>query len=116
MRKIKVAAKKDGTLVAWDSHSWGTGGPAGTGMPPLPYVLEIPNSSTQHTSVSTNTGPARAWRAPNHPQAAALTMCALEDLAAKLNMDPHRVFLQERRPCAQDAGKSTGKNFRWPPS
>jgi xanthine dehydrogenase YagR molybdenum-binding subunit len=86
--QIKVAAKKDGTLVAWDSHSWGTGGPTGTGMPPLPYVLEIPNSSTQHTSVGTNTGPARAWRAPDHPQAAALTMCALDDLAAKLNMDP----------------------------
>ncbi len=86
--QIKVAAKKDGTLVAWDSHSWGTGGPAGTGMPPLPYVLQIPNVSTQHTSVSTNTGPARAWRAPDHPQAAALTMCALDDLAAKLNMDP----------------------------
>ena len=27
--QIKVAAKKDGTLVAWDSHSWGTGGPDG---------------------------------------------------------------------------------------
>ena len=49
--QIKVAAKKDGTLVAWDSHSWGTGGPTGAGMPPLPYVLEIPNVSTQHTSV-----------------------------------------------------------------
>ena len=90
--QIKVAAKKDGTLAAWDSHSWGTGGPTGTGMPPLPYVLEIPNSSTQHTSVGTNTGPARAWRAPDHPQAAALTMCALEDLAAKLNMDPIEFF------------------------
>ena len=86
--KVKVAAKKDGTLVAWDSQSWGTGGPTGTGMPPLPYVLEIPNTSTQHTSISTNTGPARAWRAPNHPQAAAITMCAFDDLAAKLNMDP----------------------------
>jgi xanthine dehydrogenase YagR molybdenum-binding subunit len=86
--KIKVAAKKDGTLVAWDSQSWGTGGPTGTGMPPLPYVLEVPNSATQHISVATHTGPARAWRAPNHPQAAALTMCAFEDLAAKLNMDP----------------------------
>ena len=90
--QIKVAAKQDGTLVGWDSHSWGTGGPAGTGMPPLPYVLEIPNVSTRHTSVSTNTGPARAWRAPDHPQAAALTMCALEDLAAKLNMDPMEFF------------------------
>ncbi len=105
--QIKVAAKKDGTLVAWDSHSWGTGGPAGTGMPPLPYVLEIPNSSTQHTSISTNTGPARAWRAPDHPQAAALTMCALEDLAAKLSMDPIEFFSKNA-----DLSAGRGKVYR----
>ncbi|HXW16201.1 MAG TPA: molybdopterin cofactor-binding domain-containing protein, partial [Terriglobia bacterium] len=105
--QIKVAAKKDGTLVAWDSHSWGTGGPAGAGMPPLPYVLEIPNVSTQHTSVSTNTGPARAWRAPDHPQAAALTMCALEDLAAKLNLDPIEFFSKNA-----DLSAGRGKVYR----
>src|SRR5260370_7210869 len=33
-------------------------------------------------------GPARAWRAPAHPQGCLITMSALEDLAAKLNMDP----------------------------
>jgi xanthine dehydrogenase YagR molybdenum-binding subunit len=93
--KIKVAAKKDGSLVAWQSDSWGTGGPAGTGMPPLPYVFTgIPNKATRHTSVATHTGPARAWRAPNHPQAAVLTMGALEDLAAKLNMDPLEFFIK----------------------
>jgi len=90
--KIRVAAKKDGTVVAWESHSWGTGGPAGTTMPPLPYVFNIPNKVTRHTSVSTNTGPARAWRAPNHPQAALLTLSALDDLAAKVNMDPLEFF------------------------
>jgi len=90
--KVKVAAKKDGTIVAWDSHSWGTGGPAGATMPPLPYVLNIPNKVTRHTSVSTNTGPSRAWRAPNHPQAALVTMCALDDLAAKLNIDALEFF------------------------
>jgi xanthine dehydrogenase YagR molybdenum-binding subunit len=105
--RVKVAAKKDGTIVAWDSHSWGTGGPAGTGMPPLPYVLEIPNSSTQHTSISTNTGPARAWRAPNHPQAAVLTMCALDDLAAKLNMDPIEFFSMNA-----DLSAGRGKVYR----
>ena len=105
--RIKVAAKKDGTLVAWDSHSWGTGGPTGTGMPPLPYVLQIPNLSTQHTSVNTNTGPSRAWRAPDHPQAAALTMCALEDLAAKLNMDPIEFFSKNA-----DLSAGRGKVYR----
>ena len=39
-----------------------------------------------------NAGSARAWRAPNHPQASFLTCCALEDLAAKLRMDPLELF------------------------
>ncbi len=105
--KIKVGAKQDGTLVAWDSHSWGTGGPTGAGMPPLPYVFEIPNRSSAHTSISTNTGPARAWRAPDHPQAAALTMCALDDLAAKLQMDPTEFFAHNA-----DLSAGRGKVYR----
>jgi xanthine dehydrogenase YagR molybdenum-binding subunit len=93
--RVKVAADKDGKLVAWDSRSWSTGGPTGGGAMPVPYVFrDIPNLRTQHTSVDTNTGPSRAWRAPNHPQAAALTMTALEDLAAKLNMDPYDLILR----------------------
>jgi xanthine dehydrogenase YagR molybdenum-binding subunit len=90
--RVKVAAKKDGTVVAWQSDSWGTGGPGGGGMPPIPYVFSIPNQRQEHTAIRNNIGPARAWRAPNHPQAAVLTMCALDDLAAKLNMDPVEFF------------------------
>src|SRR6267378_4183614 len=90
--RVKVAAKKDGTLVAWQSNSWGTGGPGGGGMPPIPYVFSIPNQRQEHTAIRNNIGPARAWRAPNHPQAAVLTMCALDDLAAKLNLDPVEFF------------------------
>ncbi len=90
--RVKLAAKKDGTVTAWQSDSWGTGGPGGGGMPPIPYVFSIPNQRQQHTAIRNNIGPARAWRAPNHPQAAVLTMCALEDLSAKLNMDPVEFF------------------------
>src|SRR3989454_3301881 len=90
--RVKVGAKKDGTIVAWQSESWGTGGPGGGGMPPIPYVLSIPNQRKEHTAIRNNIGPARAWRAPNHPQAAVITMCALDDLAANLNMDPVEFF------------------------
>jgi xanthine dehydrogenase YagR molybdenum-binding subunit len=85
--RVKVGAKKDGTLLAWDSYSWGSGGVGGGGSPPIPYVWKIPNQQKQHVNVINNIGPARAWRAPNHPQACVITMCALDDLAAKLNMD-----------------------------
>jgi xanthine dehydrogenase YagR molybdenum-binding subunit len=92
--RVKVGAKKDGTLVAWQSQSWGTGGPGGGGMPPIPYCFNVPNQRKEHTAIRNNIGPARAWRAPSHPQAAVLTMCALDDVAAKLNMDPYEFFLK----------------------
>ncbi len=90
--KVKVAAKKDGTLTAYQSESWSTGGITGHALPPLPYLIEPPNRKMRHSVVSTNTGPARAFRAPNHPQAAMLTMCAYDDLAAKLKMNPLEFF------------------------
>ena len=86
--RVKIAADKSGKLVAWQSNSWGTGGMGGGGTPPIPYIFDVPNQRKQHTAISTNQGSARAWRAPNHPQAAVITMCPFEDLAAKLNMDP----------------------------
>jgi xanthine dehydrogenase YagR molybdenum-binding subunit len=90
--RVSVAASKDGRLTSWQSEGWGTGGPGGGGSPPLPYVFDIPNQRKQYTAIATNQGPSRAWRAPNHPQAALITMSALEDAAAKLNMDPLEFF------------------------
>ncbi len=87
--RVKIAADKDGKLTAWESRSWGTGGMGGGGTPPLPYIFEIPNQRKQSTAIATNQGSARAWRAPNHPQAAVITMSAIDDLAAKMNMDPY---------------------------
>jgi len=92
--RVKVAAKKDGAITAWQSQSWGTGGPGGGGAPPIPYVFNIPNQHKEHTAIRNNIGPARAWRAPNHPQAAVITMGALDDLAAKLNLDPMNLWLK----------------------
>lgn len=91
--KIKIGAKKDGEITAWQSDSWSSGGFAGGGMAPIPYVyVNIPNRRNNHAAVSLNAGPQRAWRAPNHPQAAFLTCAAMTDLAQKLNMDPLALF------------------------
>ncbi len=91
---VKIGAKQDGTLVAWDSQSWGTGGPAAGGIPSLPYIFKIPNTRVKHTAVLTNIGPERAWRAPNHPQMCLITMGAIDDLAAKLSMDPYDLIMK----------------------
>jgi xanthine dehydrogenase YagR molybdenum-binding subunit len=92
--RVRVGARRDGTLVAWESETWGTAGPITAGIPPLPYIFRVPNARVRHTAVLTNQGPARAWRAPNHPQACLVTMAALDDLAARLNMDPLEFFLK----------------------
>ena len=94
---IKIGGEKDGTITAWESHSWATGGFTGGGSPPLPYILDasdhpIPNKRLTHTAVQTNTGPFRAWRAPNNQQASYLTCSAIEDFAAKAGLDPLEVF------------------------
>jgi len=92
---IKVGAKKDGTITLWESESWATGGIGGGGSPPIPYVFtKIPNRRQSHSAVSTNTAPSRAWRAPNHQQACYLTCAPLEDLAAKLKMDPVQLLIK----------------------
>ncbi len=94
---IKIGGGKDGTITAWESHTWATGGFPGTGSPPLPYILDdsnhpIPNKRLVYTAVSTNAGPFRAWRAPNNQQASYLTCSAIEDFAAKAGLDPLEVF------------------------
>ncbi len=91
--RIKLGATKDGAITVWESVSWASGGVAGGGSPPIPYVFtKIPNRRQNHSAVSTNTAPIRAWRAPNHQQACFLTCTAIDDLAAKLAMDPIDVF------------------------
>lgn len=92
--EIEVGATADGTITAWRSTSWGSGGLGGSGSPPLPYVFQVPNRRHQHTSVPTHTASSRAWRAPNHPQACFLTMSAVEDLAAELRINPMDLLLK----------------------
>ncbi|MBI5086260.1 MAG: xanthine dehydrogenase family protein molybdopterin-binding subunit [Acidobacteria bacterium] len=93
--RIKVAAKKDGSVTLWESEGWASGGVGGGGSAPIPYVFtKVPNRRQQHSAVSLNTAPIRAWRAPNHQQAAYLTCAPLDDLAAKLKMDPLEFFIK----------------------
>lgn len=95
--KVKVAAKKDGTITGWQSEVWGSGGVGNFNFAGLlPYVFRagLANRREKFTVVATNTGPQRAWRAPNHPQACLITMAAFDDLAAELKIDPLDLFLK----------------------
>ncbi|MEO6727234.1 MAG: xanthine dehydrogenase family protein molybdopterin-binding subunit [Blastocatellia bacterium] len=92
---VKVGAKKDGTITAWESNAWGSGGVGNFNfVGQMPYVIKPADRKEAFTVIGTNTGPQRAWRAPNHPQACLITMAAFEDLAAELKMDPLEFFLK----------------------
>src|SRR6185369_6116617 len=81
----------------WDSTHWGTGGPGTGGAVTdgvIPYVFMPPNYRRVAKPIATNTSPTRAWRAPNHPQACAMTQTAYDDIAAKLGIDSYDVFMR----------------------
>ncbi len=92
--KITLGADSAGKITLWESDSWSTAGFTGGNIPPIPYVFtKIANQRLTHNAVSTNNGPQRAWRGPNHSQASYLTCAAIDDLAAKMGKDPLEVFL-----------------------
>jgi xanthine dehydrogenase YagR molybdenum-binding subunit len=94
---IKMGADAQGNLTAWQATTWSTGGMTGGAGLPLPYILKIPNQKNQHTTIINNIGSARSMRAPRQPQACLLTLCAIEDLADKLGMDPLQLVLKNLR-------------------
>ena len=116
---VKIGLKKDGTITAWESQSWASGGQGGGGSPPLPYVFVIPNQRKQHTALVNHIGSARAWRAPAHPQGCAITMAALEDAAAAIGMDPYDFFIKnielagQRAPIYTDELKIAADLIEW---
>ena len=96
-QKIKLGAKADGTLHAYELESYGTAG-IGAGAAsegggggaefPAPYIYRVPNVRVKQVSVAVNAGSARAFRAPGHPPASYGMECIMDDLAVKLGMDP----------------------------
>jgi xanthine dehydrogenase YagR molybdenum-binding subunit len=92
--KVKIAGTKDGKVTAYIVDSYGSPGVGGGGtVGPLPYVYPV-ESKSKHTIIRLNTQGQRAMRAPGHPQSCFLTDCAIDDLAAKLELDPLTVRLK----------------------
>jgi xanthine dehydrogenase YagR molybdenum-binding subunit len=88
---VRIGAKKDGTFTAIHHRSFGSAGiadGAGTGGPARTLYAECPNLKVEEHDVFTNAGPAAPLRAPGHPQGAFALESAVDELAAKLDMDP----------------------------
>lgn len=105
-QKIKLGAKADGELLAFEFENYGTPGFAAGGSSaagsgdvsiPAPYIYHVPNIRVKQTSVATNAGSARAFRAPGHPSASFGIESILDDLAAKLEIDPVELRIKNDR-------------------
>ncbi|HTU90970.1 MAG TPA: xanthine dehydrogenase family protein molybdopterin-binding subunit [Gemmataceae bacterium] len=94
--KVRVGAAKDGKVTAYEVDCYGTAGTQASAtvtFNALPYVYPF-EYKRKHTRIRTNAQVQRAMRAPNHPQNCALTEFILDDLAAKLGMDPMQLRLK----------------------
>ena len=91
--KLKAGVKKDGTLTAFDFSCLASGGayPA-SGTALVDWLVRdlytCPNVRTEMTDVYINAGPARAMRAPGHPQGAWALEQMMDSLARAIGMDP----------------------------
>lgn len=91
--RLKAGVKKDGTLTALDFRVLATGGAYAAGGTALVDwqirdLYNCPNIRIESTDVYVNAGPARAFRAPGHPQGSWALEQMMDALAEALKMDP----------------------------
>lgn len=102
-QKIKLGATADGKLQAFELESYGTAGIGSGGVSegggggaefPAPYIYTVPNIRVKQSGVNIDAGSARAFRAPGHPTASFGMESIMDELAAKLGMDPVELRLK----------------------
>ena len=90
VQTIKIGAKADGTLTAFEFSSWGTAGTAcGAGVGPWAERLyPSPNFASSQHDVFTHAAPGAAFRAPGAPQSMFAVEQLIDELAEKCKVDP----------------------------
>jgi len=96
-QKIKLGAKEDGKLHAFEFENVGTAGigaggataGGGSGLAlRAPYIYTVPNTRVRQAGIAVNAGSARAFRAPSCPPSSFGMESIMDDLAVKMNIDP----------------------------
>ncbi|WP_084735946.1 xanthine dehydrogenase family protein molybdopterin-binding subunit [Cystobacter ferrugineus] len=90
IQRLKLGARRDGTLVALQVQAYGSGGVAGGAGVGFAHstLYSCPNVHVEQYDVFTNTGPCAAFRAPGQAQGMFALEQAMDELAEKLAMDP----------------------------
>ncbi len=92
LQKIRIAARRDGALVAIDY--WALSNVGAYRAQPTPLsgpakeMYACPNVRTEIASVHTHTSPGAAFRAPGYPEATVALESAMDALADELGIDP----------------------------
>lgn len=99
-QRVQIGAKSDGTLTVIvaeieqgaGAHMTGGEGSDTSGM--YQTLYRCPNVRTEQRLIYTNTGPAVAFRAPGHVEAAFALESAMDELARELEIDPVELRLR----------------------
>jgi CO/xanthine dehydrogenase Mo-binding subunit len=111
IQHIKIGAKRDGTLCAIDFQAISEGGAAMTWVPmvegPAALMYRCPNFRSETKGALTNLSPMAAFRAPGFVEGTVGLELAIDELAAKLDLDP----LDLRRRNIPDTDQMEDKPF-----
>ncbi|MFC1866225.1 xanthine dehydrogenase family protein molybdopterin-binding subunit [Chloroflexota bacterium] len=97
--KIKIGAKNDGTITAWDFQYWSDQGmgsrtPMTGTQQDMQISLNVPNAHWEGIGISTNKKGRTYYRCVAHPGGAFLYGIAMHKLADALGMRPLDVYLK----------------------
>jgi xanthine dehydrogenase YagR molybdenum-binding subunit len=99
-QRVRLGAKRDGTLTAIDVHAllqigaYSVGGEDSDVIGTYQTLYRCPNVRAEQIPVRTNTGPAVAFRAPGHAEANFALESAMDELARALSIDPIELRLR----------------------
>ncbi len=115
-QRIRIGARRDGTLTAISVESHGTAGVGlGAGVGNFAQALyECPNFESAQYDVFTNAGPGSAMRGPGNTPGAWGLETALDELAERLTLDP--LALRERidpSPVRREERRVGAERFGW---
>ncbi len=90
VQKLRIGAKRDGTLTAISLNAYGTAGVGlGAGVGNIAQVMyKCPNFDSEQYDVLIHAGPGAAFRAPGNPQGAFALEQLIDELAERIQIDP----------------------------
>ncbi|MBX3461558.1 MAG: xanthine dehydrogenase family protein molybdopterin-binding subunit [Planctomycetes bacterium] len=118
--QLRGGLDAEGRLIAWDVRSYGgcgfnvERGDGGGNVAVPDYYTRAAKTRRKHTDLPADTDPARAMRAPGHPQGWFGAELFLDELAHKAGIDPLELRLRnDSQTMRQDQWRFGAERFGW---